>query len=58
MRLFFLNLSLHRLAALPAVVPLLMQGMMELNRKRPADPIEFLSEYLQKHNPKKSKTSA
>ena len=36
-----------------AVVPVLMQGMMELNRKRPADPIEFLCAFLQQHNPKK-----
>ena len=35
------------------VVPVLMQGMMELNRKRPADPIEFLCAFLQQHNPKK-----
>ena len=30
-----------------------MQGMMELNRKRPADPIDFLCNFLQQHNPKK-----
>ncbi|PSC70491.1 Vacuolar sorting-associated 29 [Micractinium conductrix] len=40
------------------VVPVLMQGMMELNRKRPADPIEFLCNYLQQHNPKKEKKAA
>lgn len=38
-----------------AVVPVLMQGMMELNRKRPADPIDFLCTYLQQHNPKQQK---
>lgn len=32
-----------------AVVPILMQAMMELNRKRPADPIDFLCTYLQQH---------
>lgn len=31
------------------VVPILMQAMMELNRKRPADPIDFLCTYLQQH---------
>ena len=41
----------------PAVVPVLMQGMMELNRKRPADPIDFLCSYLQQHNPRKPKTN-
>ena len=41
------------LPSIPAVVPVLMQGMMELNRKRPADPIEFLCTFLQQHNPKK-----
>ena len=40
-----------------AVVPVLMQGMMELNRKRPADPIDFLCSYLQQHNPRKQKTN-
>lgn len=40
------------------VVPVLMQGMMELNRKRPADPIEFLCTYLQQHNPKKQQKTA
>ncbi len=40
----------------PAVVPILMQGMMELNRKRPADPVEFLSAYLEQHNPRKKKS--
>lgn len=41
-----------------AVVPVLMQGMMELNRKRPADPIDFLCSYLQQHNPKKQQKTA
>jgi hypothetical protein len=35
-----------------------MQGMMELNRKRPADPVDFLSNYLQQHNPRKAQKTA
>lgn len=31
------------------VVPLVLQGMAELARERPANPIEYLANYLLKH---------
>lgn len=36
------------------VVPVLMQGMQELTKERPDDPVQYLAAYLIKHNPKKS----
>ncbi|EIE22658.1 Dpy-30-domain-containing protein [Coccomyxa subellipsoidea C-169] len=36
------------------VVQVLMKGMQEVVRQRPDDPLEFLGQYLLKHNPKKS----
>ena len=36
------------------VVPILMQGMQELTKERPDDPVQYLAAYLIKHNPKKS----
>ncbi|CAL8470652.1 g10194 [Coccomyxa elongata] len=35
------------------VVQVLMKGMQEVVRQRPDDPLEFLGQYLLKHNPKK-----
>jgi protein dpy-30 len=37
-----------------SVVPILMQGMQELAKERPEDPVQYLAAYLIKHNPKKS----
>jgi protein dpy-30 len=34
------------------VVPILMQGMQQLVKERPEDPVEYLAAYLLKHNPK------
>lgn len=34
------------------VVPILMQGMQELVKERPEDPVQYLAAYLIKHNPK------
>jgi protein dpy-30 len=34
------------------VVPILMQGMQQLVKVRPEDPVEYLAAYLLKHNPK------
>lgn len=36
------------------VVPTLMQGMQELAKERPDDPVQYLAAYLIKHNPKKA----
>ncbi|KAK9815958.1 hypothetical protein WJX74_005217 [Apatococcus lobatus] len=36
------------------VVPTLTQGMHQLVRERPSDPIEYLAAYLLKHNPKRT----
>jgi protein dpy-30 len=33
------------------VVPLLLDGMSQLVRERPANPVEWLATYLLKHNP-------
>ena len=40
------------------VVPVLMQGMQELTKERPDDPVQYLAAYLIKHNPKKSADKA
>ena len=37
-----------------SVVPLLMQGMQELAKERPEDPVQYLAAYLVKHNSKNS----
>lgn len=38
-----------------AVVGIIMQGMQQLVRKRPDDPIAWLSDFLERNNPKKRK---
>ncbi|KNC46155.1 uncharacterized protein AMSG_00273 [Thecamonas trahens ATCC 50062] len=35
------------------VVPLLLQGMNQLVKERPVNPVEYLALYLLKHNPEK-----
>jgi protein dpy-30 len=35
-----------------AVAEMVYKGLYELNRARPADPVEFFAYYLLKHNPK------
>lgn len=35
------------------VTPLLLQGMAELVKRRPDDPVEYLAAYLLKNNPHK-----
>jgi protein dpy-30 len=40
-----------------SVVPILMQGMQELVKERPEDPVEYLAAYLIKHNPRKQQPS-
>ncbi|KAK9904010.1 hypothetical protein WJX75_002491 [Coccomyxa subellipsoidea] len=40
------------------VVQVLMKGMQEVVRQRPDDPLEFLGQYLLKHNPKKQANAA
>ena len=37
-----------------ALIPLLAYGLDELERTRPPDPIQFLSHFLLRHNPRKS----
>jgi protein dpy-30 len=37
------------------VVPILMQGMQQLVKERPDDPIEWIADFLHKNNPKKRK---
>jgi protein dpy-30 len=37
------------------VVPILMQGMQQLVKERPEDPIEWIADFLHKNNPKKRK---
>ncbi|KAJ9443161.1 Dosage compensation protein dpy-30 [Diplonema papillatum] len=51
----------QQLAALPlrsyldeTVVPVLLQGLAALTRERPENPIDFLGNYLLKHNPRKA----
>jgi hypothetical protein len=34
------------------VTEMVYRGLYELNRARPADPVEFFAYYLLKHNPK------
>ncbi|GIQ86978.1 hypothetical protein KIPB_008929 [Kipferlia bialata] len=36
------------------VVPLLLQGLMQLVQVRPENPIEYLASYLLQHNPNKA----
>jgi len=40
------------------VVPILMQGMQQLVKERPEDPIEWIADFLHKNNPKKRKIDA
>jgi protein dpy-30 len=40
------------------VVPILMQGMQQLVKERPGDPIEWIADFLHKNNPKKRKIDA
>lgn len=35
------------------VVPLLLQALSECSKVRPEDPIEFIADYLHKHNTEK-----
>jgi len=37
------------------VVPILLQGLSDLVKQRPDDPVEHLAAYLMKHNPKNKK---
>ncbi|KAJ1490565.1 dpy-30 like protein [Baffinella frigidus] len=37
------------------VVPILLQGLSDLVKARPDDPVEYLAAYLVKHNPKSKK---
>lgn len=37
------------------VVGIVMQGMQQIVRKRPDDPIEWLADFLHRNNPKKRK---
>lgn len=41
--------------SLCAVVGVVMQGMQQLVRRRPDDPVEWLADFLQRNNPKKRK---
>lgn len=41
-----------------AVVPILMQGMQQLAKERPEDPVAWIADFLQKNNPKKRKADA
>merc|ERR1719356_1319095 len=38
------------------VVPILLDGMSELVKERPPNPIEWLASYLLRHNPQKSQS--
>ena len=40
------------------VVPILMQGMQQLVRERPEDPLGFMVEFLERNNPKKRKITS
>ncbi|GAX27006.1 protein dpy-30 [Fistulifera solaris] len=40
------------------VVPLLLDGMSELVKERPANPIEYLANYLLKHDPQRIAATA
>jgi protein dpy-30 len=35
------------------VVPLLLQALSEVAKERPANPVEFVAQYLLQHNPEK-----
>ena len=39
------------------VVPIMLQGLAEVARVRPEDPVEFLAAFLLKNNPQQSKAS-
>lgn len=39
------------------VVPLLLDGMSALVKERPANPVEWLAQYLLKHNPQNASTN-
>ena len=41
-----------------AVVPILMQGMQQLAKERPEDPVAWIADFLKKNNPKKRKADA
>ncbi|OEU16672.1 Dpy-30-domain-containing protein [Fragilariopsis cylindrus CCMP1102] len=36
------------------VVPILLDGMSELVKERPANPIEYLAQYLMRHDPSRA----
>ena len=38
------------------VVPILLQGMSQLVKERPPNPIEYLATYLLKNNPQKTQS--
>ena len=40
------------------VVPILMQGLGQVVRERPSDPVEYLAAYLLKHNPQQQQAAA
>ena len=40
------------------VVPILMQGLGQIVRERPSDPVEYLAAYLLKHNPQHQQAAA
>lgn len=40
------------------VVPILMQGLGQVVRERPSDPVEYLAAYLLKHNPQQQQQPA
>lgn len=40
------------------VVPVLMQGLGQVVRERPSDPVEYLAAYLLKHNPQHQQQAA
>lgn len=36
------------------VIPLLMEGLIELSKQKPENPLEFLAHYLLENNPEKT----
>jgi len=36
------------------VIPLLMDGLIELSKKKPENPLEYLANYLLENNPEKA----